>query len=237
MKLQDLRGRIASRSPEVTRRRRLLLLIALPLVVVVTGVLVWLFAFSSVFVLRDVTVEGTAVLTPEEVLDRAEAPVGLPLARVDERAVGERVAQLPAVREVNVRRNWPNTLDIRVTERAPVFAVGSGDSVLLVDEAGAVFPGPHTADVPEGDGPIEDPRLLSEVATVVQALPPDLRARAERVSFSSHDSISVHLSEEIEVFFGSAEQAELKGEVALALIRGTQAKHIDVSAPTRPSTR
>lgn len=217
------------------RRGRLALLGAG--VVVFVGVLSWLLLFSSVFALRVVDVRGTSVLTPEQVLHRAEAPMGLPLARVSERAIGERVAGLPAVDEVTVRRRPLDKLEILVSEREPVFGVGAGERVTLVDGEGAAFEGPRPDGLPKGEGPLGDPALLAGAAGVVEALPPDLRARAELVSFPSREAITVHLGEDVTVFFGSAEQAALKGEVALALIRGTRAQHIDVSAPTRPSTR
>ncbi|HHV22615.1 MAG TPA: FtsQ-type POTRA domain-containing protein [Propionibacterium sp.] len=240
MKLRDLRARFATRrGTKKTGGRRWGrgLKIAVPLVVVAVGVLVWLFGFSSVFALKVVNVHGTSVLTPDEVLNRAEAPIGLPLARVDERAVGERVAGIAAVDEVTVSRRLPDKLEISVTERVPVFAVGNGDQVMLVDHVGAVFPGPRSDDLLAGEGPMGDPELLAEAATVVKALPPDLRARAQRVVFTTSDSITVHLDDDVEVFFGSAEEAEFKAQVAWALTRGTLDKHIDVSAPTRPSTR
>lgn len=219
------------------KRWRRVGLIGVPALAVIAGVLVWLVFFSSVLVLKTVMVTGTAILAEDEVLHRAEAPIGVPLARVDERAVGERVAQLAAVDQVTVRRHWPDKLEIRVAERTPVFGVGNGERPMLVDAAGAVFPGPKPEGLLLADGPLDNPRLLADTATVVNALPLDLRVRAQRVSFSSTDAITVQLDDDIEVFFGSAEQAELKAQVALALTRGTAAKHIDVSAPTHPSTR
>lgn len=223
------------RAWKAVRRGRLALLAVG--VVVVVGVLSWLLLFSSVLALRVVDVRGTAVLTPEQVLHQAEAPIGLPLARVSERAIGERVARLPAVDEVTVRRRPLDKLEILVTERVPVFGVGAGERVTLVDVEGAAFEGPRPDGLPMGEGPLGDPVLLAGASGVVTALPADLRPRVERVSFTSREAITVHLSDDVTVFFGSAEQAALKGDVALALIRGTGARHIDVSAPTRPSTR
>lgn len=203
----------------------------------VIGLLAWVLLFSPALSLRTVDVHGTSVLTTDQVLRQAEAPVGLPMVRVSERAIGERVAQLPAVGEVTVRRRPLHKVEILVTERVAVFSIGAGERAILVDDEGALFEGPRPDGLPVGEGPLGDPGLLAGAARVVAALPPDLRPRVERVNFSSREAIAVDLSQDVTIFFGSAEQAGLKGEVALALIRGTRAKHIDVSAPTRPSTR
>lgn len=233
----DTTTRLDTRRRGGRRGRRRWIIAGAAALAVLVGVLVWLVFFSSVLALRAVVVQGTSMLTEDEVLAQAQAPEGVPLARVSERDIAVRVAQLPAVDEVTVRRAWPTTLEIRVTERVPVFGLGTGQEVSLVDAEGAIFRGPPPQGLLEGSGPTDDPAVLAGAAAVVQALPQDLRVRAEQVTFTSVDAISVELSDNVEIFFGSADQAELKGEVALALVRGTNAKHIDVSAPTRPSTR
>lgn len=199
--------------------------------------LAWVLAFSPWLVLRTVTVQGAALVSNEEVETAAQAPLGTPLARVSERAVAERVAVLPAVQLVTVTRRWPATLNIRVTERRPVLVFGTAPAAVLVDAAGATFPGTPPDRVLEARGPLADPRLLIGVATLVQAFPAELRDAAVLVEFTSADAITLQLADDREVFFGSSEQAGLKAEVALALVRGTKAEYIDVSAPHRPSTR
>lgn len=203
----------------------------------VLALVLWLLSLFVGPTLQHVRVSGTQLLSPEEVTTVAAAPIGTPLARVSEQEVGERVAALPAVDRVNVRRSWPSTLDIRVTERVPVFGVGDGGAVLLVDRVGASFRGTPPDGLLAGEGPTADPAVLASAAVIVEALPEDLRNTAQKVTFQSKDSVTVQLDGGREVFFGSADEAPLKAEVALALVRGTTADHIDVSSPSRPSTR
>ncbi|WP_425309750.1 FtsQ-type POTRA domain-containing protein [Ammonicoccus fulvus] len=234
--LRDATDRLSRRRKDSRRRRVLRLAIAIG-VVLIAGALAWLVFFSSVLAVRTVEVRGTAVLTPEAVSTVAEVPLGRPMARLDERGIAERVTTLPAVDRVNVRRAWPSTVVVTVTERVPVFAIGQGDRATLVDASGAVFVGPRPDGLIEGLGALDDPRTLTAAAAVVAALPIELREQAELVRFTSRDAITIHLRGEREIFFGSAEEAGLKAQVALALVRSTAAKHIDVSAPARPSTR
>lgn len=99
----DATNRLSTRR-KVSRRRRVVRLAIAFVVVLLAGALAWLVFFSSVLAVRDVEVRGTALLAPEAVSTAAEVPLGRPMARVDERGIAERVATLPAVDRVNVRR-------------------------------------------------------------------------------------------------------------------------------------
>lgn len=226
-----IKSGLGSRLP---RRRRWLLVSAC---LAVTLLLAWLFLLSPVFVLKDVRVRGAQILDPETVTETAAAPMGRPLAGVNEREVAERVAALPAVERVTVQRRWPARLDIVVTERTAVFGLGQGGTALLVDAVGAAFPGPIPDGLIQGEGPVSDPAALAAAAQVVQALPPELHEEVDEVTFRSRDAVSIAFTGERHVFFGSSDDSELKGQVALSLIRGTRADRIDVSAPSRPTTR
>lgn len=230
-------ARLANRRPLPSRRRRVIRALALVGVFLVVVGISWAVFFSPLLVVRNVTVEGTSILSVDEVKDKAAVPFGRPLARISERAVGQRVADLPAVDRVTVNRRWPSTVNIRVTERRPLFHIGGGPEAVLVDSAGAIFRASPPDEVLEGRGPTDDPRLLTSVASVVEALPPELRDAADLIEFTSADAITLRLAGDRVIFFGSADQARMKGEVALALFQGTHAGQIDVSAPGRPSTR
>src|SRR5439155_1590835 len=66
---------------------------------------------------------------------RGEAMTG-----VHEGAVAARVRRLPWVERASVRRRWPGTVSIAITERRPAASVrGSGDGWLLVDRTGRLL--------------------------------------------------------------------------------------------------
>lgn len=226
-------GSRSRRDSGLRRRRRLLISACLT----VSLLVIVLLSLSPAFTLRDVRVLGTRILDPDMVIETAAAPLGTPLIRVSEREVAERVAALPAVGRVTVQRRWPDRLDIAVTERTAVFGLGQGATAVLVDPVGATFPGPMPEGLIQGEGPVSDSAALAAAAQVVRALPPELHGDVDTLSFRSRDAVSIALTGQRQVFFGSSEDSELKGQVALSLIRGTRADRIDVSAPSRPTTR
>jgi cell division protein FtsQ len=204
----------------------------------VVGGLVYVVAFSPVLSARAVAVSGTKVLTKQEVLAAAGVDVGTPLARVDTGAVAGRVAGLPPVAEVTVVRNWPNTLQITVTERRPRLAVPATSGYLIADASGVVFEA--VADAPSGlvlvDAPATDQALLADVGTVFSALSADTAAKVSRLQADTRDSIVLRLSDGSRVVWGSADQSALKSQVLDDLLPlGGQV--FDVSAPAFPTRR
>ncbi|WP_235739151.1 cell division protein FtsQ/DivIB [Nocardioides alcanivorans] len=139
--MPDLSARFRRRDtdPEELTRRRFArrqwlrrwlvwrVLLAAALVVVLAAVGVWLVWFSSVLGVSGVDVEGTDHLGEDEVRVAAAVPAGEPLATLDIAAIEKRVEELPAVKNADVSRSWPDKVLIQVEERrvVAVFQVGS----------------------------------------------------------------------------------------------------------------
>jgi len=202
------------------------------------GAAVYVVGFSPVLAAKAVTITGTKVLTKQDVLAAAGVEVGTPLARVDTAAVAGRVAGLPAVAEVTVVRDWPNTLRITLTERKPRLAIPASSGYLIADASGVVFEAVSSA--PSGlivvDATATDRALLADVGTVFSALSTDTAAKVSRLQADTRDSIVLHLSDGSRVIWGSAEQSPLKSQVLddLLPLGGTV---FDVSAPAFPTRR
>lgn len=226
----DLRRRARRRS----RARRILLA---AMVLVVTGVLVWLALFSSVLETRRVSVEGTEILTADEVLQAAQVPIGTPMARLPGGAIKQRVLALPAVAEVRLHREWPNELVIRVGERTMVYQRSDAGSYHWVDSEGRVFHSeterqPGVVAIVTGN----EQRMLADVATVVQAMPPQVLEATDHIEADTIDHIVVLLADGRTVVWGNAGKSAEKAQVLPALLNmpGTV---FDVSVPSHPAVR
>lgn len=127
------------------------------------------------FAVRTIEIAG-AVYTPRTALDPiTQRYVGLNLFRIDIDRVQQDLGGLGWVRRIDIEKNLPDTLRIKITERQPVALVRIGDQLRYVDEEGVAFaelsPRVGAADLPL----ISDATDAELVRTV--ALLRDLRSR------------------------------------------------------------
>lgn len=221
------------------RARRRRLRAALPWVVTggllaVAGIGAWIVLNTGVFGVREVRVAGVELLTPAQVREAAAVPDGTPLARVDVAAVQSRVAKLPPVDRVTVRRDWPSALVVEVVERTAVAVVPQEERFAVVDRSGVVF---RVLDEPPSGlptlrvaNPGPDDTATSAGLTVLAALTPTLRERLVEVRVDAPARIKLQLADGRDIVWGDASDSEKKVQVATALL-DYEADTIDVSVP------
>jgi cell division protein FtsQ len=224
------------------RRRRLLSWRPLALVAGALALLVlagWVVWSSPLLAAREVRLAGAQRVTQDEAAAAVAPELGRPLARLDADAVRQRLEALPEVRSVQVRRGWPSTVEVRVTERVPVAAVPAGEAYSLVDAAGveveqaaepAGLPVVSAETVAAGDAP------LLAAARVLQALPPELATQVTGTTAATPDSVVLTLASGAQVVWGSPDESPRKAAV-LQVLLATPAEVYDVSAPGTPVTR
>jgi cell division protein FtsQ len=219
-------------------RRRNALIAAACVVVAVVGT--WLMAFSPVFGVRTIEVQGNHVATAAQIEKVAAIGKGTPLVRLDTDAVARRVERLAVVASAQVRTSFPSTVVITVDERKPVGYVSAHGKTMLVDRTGdqyrAVAQPP--AGLPRFDVPAAaDARTTGgAVATVARALPAALLARIDVIHALDRSAITLVLTDGRTVAWGSAGASPVKARVLRALLKqpGSQ---IDVTDPHQPFTR
>jgi cell division protein FtsQ len=211
--------------------------LALVGLVVVTGA--WVVLGTGVLAVRDVHVTGTTRTTPAEVVARAGVPAGTPMARVDTAAVARRVRSLPVVRTVAVERDWPHTLRITVAERRPAAVQRQGAGYELVDPTGV--PLGTVARRPRGLPLVSvaarpaGPALRAALGAL-DDVPPGVRGQVVEVRAVSAEQVTLRLTRDRTVLWGSADRGARKGQVLAALL-SRRASVYDVTAPDVPTTR
>lgn len=219
------------------RRRRMRAVLPWALMVgglALAGLVGWVLVGTGLFGVREVRVEGAELVTAVEVRAVAGVPDGTPLARVDLAATAERIGGLPAVERVDVTRDWPDVLVVRLTERTGVAVVPQEDQFLVVDAAGVVF---RRLSVPPDGLPVvrlatpgpADPETQAALVVLAE-LTPQLRAELVDVTVEGLARLTLHLRDERRVVWGDATRGADKARVATALLNGAAAT-IDVSAP------
>jgi cell division protein FtsQ len=209
--------------------------------VAVAAALVWLVGFSPVLVVRTVEVVGVSPAQAATVSRMAAVPLGVPLARVDEEVVVDRVIQLATLADVSMERSWPSTIVIHASPRVPVLVAKNPQGRLhVVDAEGVAYaqvrrapPGVPVVNA-ASDGALSREALLAALS-VVQVLPAPLQRRVTGVTVSGANLVTFTL-DRTTVVWGGVAQPERKLAVMSALLR-MKPKVIDVSAPQTPVTR
>jgi cell division protein FtsQ len=199
----------------------------------------WVLLGSSLFGVARVEVAGTARVTPAQVLGEAAIEVGFPLARLDTVAVAARVARLPAVRSVDVKRSWPRGVAIVVRERVPAAVRVRGSGFVLVDRNGVAFA--QVSDRPEELPLVTAPigagaPAIRAALDVLESVPAPVRDEVRTVRAASVEDVRLSLTRGRTVLWGTTERGARKGSV-LAVLLSRKATVYDVSAPDTPTTR
>lgn len=207
-------------------------------VVVVAGV--YLLGFTSAFSVRHVTVSGVHQLTSRQVLAAARVPHGRPLARLDTRPIAKRVAALPGVARVDVKRDWPDGVRIVVTERAGAAYIVRGGGDWLVDGRGVVFqrvtrPPPGTPRLLTGRHELRDDSMRAALS-VATRLPRWLAALTLTITAGTPDSVTLGLTHARTVVWGGTGKDAAKAQ-ALAPLLKRPGRVYDVSSPKLVTVR
>lgn len=213
-------------------------LLAVLLGVAAVGFGVWVVFVSTWLAVERLEVAGTTAVPGDAVVAAADVDTGTPLAAVDIDEVHDAVARIPAVANVTVHRSWPHTITITVTEREPVATISRANGWWLFDKEGVLYgrsarQDPTLAVVTFDGDP--DRTALHEVASVVVALPVEVRDDVRQIEASSMDSIQLNLLGGRTVVWGSAAESERKVQV-LALLLSRRAAVYDLSVPEQPTT-
>lgn len=225
-----------------SRWKALFFLIAILAVVAGTA---WALLDSRLLVVRYVHVTGTGRLVSRaEVTAAAGIPSGLPLIRVDTAAVARRVEQITQVQSAQVSRDWPDAVTITVRQRRPVFAVPASGGYALVDAFGVTVR--TAARAPAGmpllaaAGPAPALRgspAVRAAAAVCRELPRWITRRLRAVAAPDQYDVSLRLADGVTIVWGSPQRAAGKLKELKILMRATQARRYDVSAPGTAMTQ
>lgn len=238
--------RIRARRVEVARdegrRRRHRLNIGLGVLCAVVWAMV--IGRSALLDVDRVQVSGAERTGVVEVVGASGVAVGHPMAELDLAQAADEVARLPWVDEVSVRRMWPGTVRVVVTERHPVGVARTAGEWALLDAEGRVLDVVPTR--PDGLVAIEgsDRVAAGDVAAAparrvlraVDRLPSALRASLQGATHEG-DGLVLALDGGWRVVVGDATDLRAKADAALAVRQAAGAAdgcRIDVRVPTAP---
>ena len=226
--------------PRYRRRRLAAALIGAVVLLVVVGFGTRVLLYDAHLAdVEDVTVTGLVTVPEQAVREAAAVTPGGPLVSIDTVGIAERVAAVEGVAAVKVRRAWPHTVEIEVTERVPVALWQTPQGLFEVDTTGLSYrraPEPPPA-LPRltfaGVGP-DDPATTAAI-TVLRELAEPLRAQVATVEVAG-TQVTLGLVDERSVRWGDPERSADKSAV-LGPLLGQPGTVYDVSSPDLPTVR
>ncbi|WP_210505336.1 FtsQ-type POTRA domain-containing protein [Naasia sp. SYSU D00057] len=219
-----------------SRRRRIAVLTALAVVAGLAGIIV-LGAFSPLFALRTIEVQGASRVDAAQVTDALSGELGTPLPLVDAGEVRSALAEFPLIESYTTESRPPGTLVVRIVERTPVAVLATNRGFELVDSAGVPLEraDERIAGFPIVDlqGKTVDDVPFTAAAEVLVALPDELRAQVDTITARTLDDVSLVLAGGERVVWGSAADSVRKAQHLTALLQQapTDVTEYDVSSP------
>ena len=125
-----------------TRRRKkmtpspIFVIMLLILVILIAG---FLFINSTYFTVGSVIVEGNKYLATEDVFHVAGISEKINIFRLDTTDIKRRLLQDLRIGDVQVNRQFPSTIVIKVTERQPLAYVANTNGFVQLDQQGIVL--------------------------------------------------------------------------------------------------
>lgn len=230
----------ARRFTRRSRRRKLAWIVSFATLIALVGCVTGA-VYSPLLSLKTVRIEGASKVSATDIQAAVASQLGKPLAFIDTNAIRSSIARFPIIRSFVTETLPPDTLVIRIAERAAVGSLATATGFSVVDPAGVVLESStvRTAGLPLidlGSASSSTPAFTSAVA-VLLALPAKLSSQVDTVSAQTSDDVTLTLTGGKTVVWGSSEKTELKARVLAAMVlapASASAAKYDVSAPTHP---
>jgi len=196
------------------------------LLAIVMGTVVWRLQRSSYFVIKAVRVVGTSSLDPAAVANLAGV-TGRQLYEVDPAVSEASIERLPAIEAAQVRRVWPDAIDIAVLERKPWGTWQIGGVNYLIDQNGVVLdivtsPWPaaiYELDAAPGRRPGDrvDGDAVGTARVLLALLPNTMAQQVARLEYSTGNGLELLTSQDVRVRLGDSQGLDYKLAVWQAL--------------------
>lgn len=201
------------------RQRRFLRIILL--IAIITLILFFLFK-SDFFIINNIELEGNYIIPSEEILRTSGINLGSHIFNYNKTKAEERIDSFPYIKEVDIRRKLPKTVQIIVEEREVYVQFNHLSSYILVDDEGyileikedrleniPVFRG-FTIEDHSRENILEEDELKTLDSFILDSNNKDLMDKINEIIYESERNININLKNGIEVAFGPVNNVKYK---------------------------
>ena len=216
---------------------------AILVVILIFGGGSFLLGWSPVFTVRSVAISGAPTKESELAVSRSlQISKGDKLARLDPRALSNRLRSFDWIDSSEVSRNWiSGKISISINTRTPIALYSEpGKPQVALDASGKTFATP--TDVASGLPRVSATSVEGGLAAIklFTELPKSFSENIERMSAARIDNFLMYgefAGLNLRIIWGDSADTDLKVEVIDALLQRDENKNlrmIDVSAPHAP---
>jgi cell division protein FtsQ len=198
----------------------------------IAGAGIYGFYFSNWLLIKNITVEGNSRASDEQIIDLAQIQLDTPLIDLNTEQIISSLIEIDSVKEIEVRKGWPDSVVIVVTERVPIALTDLTDGRYLVDDTGKAFHRAGPDDVYRFVFAPNDP-ARGLAARVANTVPEYLVSEISRVESFNGRSATIILNSGRRIVWGDEFKSADKASVLRVLLR-TDEGDIDVSTPEVP---
>lgn len=186
-------------------------------------------AFSPIFVLQTVNVQGNRYVTSEDIMRIGGIQVGESMFSLNTAAIRQTLMKDLRIEQATVQRSLPGRLDISISERVPIAMIGCDYGYIEVGKDGIVLdahrnlremPVPIVSGVSAGDLFVGDVIADSQIKLVLQflaSLPEDTLAMLSEVSIADPDDVMVYAGS-VQIRLGDLDELANKADVTESVI-------------------
>lgn len=106
---------------------------------ILVTLIICFFLTSPIFAIEGISVSGNEKISSDEIISTSGIIYGDNIMKLDKFSVINKVSEIPYVKDIIIKRNWPNKVNMIVEEKDSVSEVGFYGSKLLLDEEGYVL--------------------------------------------------------------------------------------------------
>ncbi len=249
-KVEEARRRRDNKLRQTRRKQSLSILLVMTALSLVVATAYFVIN-SDLWLIKSISVTGNKNVSAQKVSRLAGVGKRTNLIRISPGSIVEKLKTNPWISDATVSRYLPSTLSIDIVERKPFACVKQGGRIFIMDDRGYVVSAPKKMmkeAVPVIDGvklkSVEvgsraKSRLLPQVLNSLRKLEPSIRSKVIWVSVPTLDSLAFHTIEDVEIIFGSAEEAAKKNYVIKKILADSDDRviHINVTVPDNPVVR
>jgi len=204
---------------------------------------------SHLFDIKEIKITGNRRVTDEKILQLSQIAPGLSLLKISPREIRNALASEVWVKEIEIIRHFPRTLELRVKEREPFASLAIDGHFFLIDQEGVVLEylksgpiGPVIRDVKPAEieiGKKVQSDSLANAIACLENLLPSLGQSIKEISAPSMDDLSFITSEGIRIIYGRAEEMAKKKYILNAIlsqakINNEKIEYIDIRVVSNP---